>query len=70
VHPKNVLAKKLFYPLKKVLKIVENSPLEDFVTAEHCTVKKLRSLTLLFSCIFHIGRKPVHDGAENIITLY
>jgi hypothetical protein len=36
---------------------------------EH-TVKKLWSLTFLFSCVFHIGRKPVHDGAGKIITLY
>jgi hypothetical protein len=34
------------------------------------TVKKLRSLNLLFSCVFRIGRKFVHDGAEKIITLY
>jgi hypothetical protein len=51
-------------------------------TAVHCkgerstvlrrndTVKKLRSLNLLFSCLFHIGRKTVHVGAEKIITLY
>ncbi len=35
-----------------------------------CTVKKLRSLNLLFSGIFHIGRKIVHVGAEKFITLY
>jgi hypothetical protein len=34
------------------------------------TVKKLRSRNLLFSCMFHIERKTVHDGAEKIITLY
>jgi hypothetical protein len=34
------------------------------------TVKKLRSLNLLFSCLFHIGHKSVHVGAEKIITLY
>jgi hypothetical protein len=34
------------------------------------TVKKLRSLNLLFSCVFRIGRKFVHVGAKKIITLY
>jgi hypothetical protein len=34
------------------------------------TVKKLRSLNLLFSCMFHIGRKTVHVGAEKFIKLY
>jgi hypothetical protein len=34
------------------------------------TVKKLRSLNLLFSCVLRIGRKFVHVGAEKIITLY
>ncbi len=34
------------------------------------TVKKLQSLNLLFSCVFRIGRKFVHVGAEKIITLY
>jgi hypothetical protein len=36
----------------------------------YCTVKKLRSLNLLFSCVLCIGRKTVHDGAEKIVTLY
>ncbi len=35
-----------------------------------CTVKKLLSLNLLFSCVFCIGRKTVHVGAEKIVTLY
>jgi hypothetical protein len=34
------------------------------------TVKKLQSLNLLFSCMFRIGRKFVHVGAEKINTLY
>ncbi len=34
------------------------------------TVKKLRSLNLLFSCVFRMGCNFVHVGAEKIITLY
>ncbi len=34
------------------------------------TVNKQRSLDLIFSCIFCIESKIVHDGAEKIITLY
>jgi hypothetical protein len=34
------------------------------------TVNKLRSLNLLFSCMFRKERKIVYVGAEKIITLY
>ncbi len=59
------LKKKIRKP--KVLRLLLN--VFDFQTENH-TVKKLWCLTFLFSCVFHIGRKPVHDGAEKIITLY
>jgi hypothetical protein len=35
-----------------------------------CTVNKLGSKNLLFSCMFHIERKIVHVGTEKIITLH
>jgi hypothetical protein len=34
------------------------------------TVNKLRSLNLLFSCMFRIENKIVHVGMEKIDTLY
>ena len=39
-------------------------------TSDYSTVKKLRSLNLLFSCMFRIRRKTVHVGVEKIIPLY
>ncbi len=54
------------------------SPCRKFGTTWRCdlacwpghTVKKLRSLNLLFSRVLCIERKTVHDGAEKIVTLY
>jgi hypothetical protein len=34
------------------------------------TVIKLRSLNLLFSCMFRIERKIVLEGTEKIVTFY
>ncbi len=67
---KNLLIRKNLFSIlqQEITKQSEISNQTDRYTDR--TVKKLRSLNLLFSCVFRIGRKFVHVGAEKIITLY
>ena len=52
----------------------DQQPCSDFVNLLEyeymCTVNKLQSKNWLFSCMFRIERKIVHDGTEKIIPLY
>ncbi len=66
----------LYLYSKIILKFVQLDPKRQLMYESHSqgadphTVNKLRSLNLLFPCMFCVERKIVHVGTEKIVMLY